>query len=207
MDRATQKKWDSTAAIFDLMAGFGPEKRWAPTKIELFANMDPNAKILFAAVGTGLDIPLFPPGCNITGIDISPKMLEKAEKRAHKYRGNLQLQVMDILEPNLPAAEFDQIFTSCTFCSVPNPIMGLKAIKTLLKPGGKIFMYEHTGSQFPPFKWILNLANPLLRHLGPEINRPTEKNVLAAGFEIISTKNIFLDVVKVIVATNPQRLP
>ena len=38
MDVVTQKKWDRAAANFDLMASFGPEKRWLPYKRELFGN-------------------------------------------------------------------------------------------------------------------------------------------------------------------------
>jgi hypothetical protein len=39
MDELTRKKWDKAAQNFDLMAGFGPEKRWRPAKENLFANM------------------------------------------------------------------------------------------------------------------------------------------------------------------------
>ena len=72
-DPGTRKKWDKAAATFDFMSG-GGEKRWFPFKTRLFGHMQPG-KILFAALGTGLDIPAFPPGMSITAIDISPEML------------------------------------------------------------------------------------------------------------------------------------
>ena len=59
MDLLTRRKWDRAAASFDLMAGYGPEKRWAPYKREFFSRMGAG-KILFLAVGTGLDVPFFP---------------------------------------------------------------------------------------------------------------------------------------------------
>jgi len=59
------------------MSANGPEKRWKPNKLEFFARMRPDAKILFLALGTGLDIPTFPPGRTITAIDISPAMQAK----------------------------------------------------------------------------------------------------------------------------------
>lgn len=59
MDVLTQQKWDRAARTFDLMNGFGPELRWAPVKRRLFARMQ--GRILFVAVGTGLDIQFFPP--------------------------------------------------------------------------------------------------------------------------------------------------
>ena len=73
----------------------------------------------------------------------------------------------------------------------------------MLKPGGYLGMYEHTGSRVFPFKAMLNLMNPVARRIGPEINRDTVSNVRAAGFEITRVTNIFLDVVKTIEATAP----
>ena len=64
MDVVTREKWDRAAANFDLMAGYGPEKRWRPAKHEFFARMG-EGRILFLAVGTGLDIQFFPEGRSI----------------------------------------------------------------------------------------------------------------------------------------------
>ena len=202
MDRVTQKKWDSAAGLFDLMNGCGPERRWAPVKRRLFSKME--GRVLFLAVGTGLDIPLFPPGRDITGIDISPKMLEKAAPRAAAYPGRLILRHMDVHDMDFPEASFDQVFTSCTFCSVPGPVRGLRALRRVLKPGGYLGMFEHTGSRIFPFNAMLGLMNPLVRRLGPEINRDTPANVRAAGFENVRVTNIYLDVVRIIEATSPR---
>ena len=119
MDTVTKQKWDNAAATFDLMSSYGPEKRWAPYKRALFSKM--HGKVLFLAVGTGLDIPFFPPGQDIIGIDISSKMLERAKSRAAQYQGQLELREMDVHELTFDAQTFDQVFTSCTFCSVPDP--------------------------------------------------------------------------------------
>src|SRR5580765_7914256 len=91
VDVATQKKWDKAAPTFDFMAGKGPEVRWKPFKERLFSHMD--GRILFLALGTGLDSPTFPPGKDITAIDISPKMLEQARERIEGYDGKLHAEV------------------------------------------------------------------------------------------------------------------
>ena len=126
MDIATREKWDRASRSFDLMSACGPEWRWKPVKRELFARMRPDANILFLALGTGLDIPCFPPGRRITAIDISPKMVERAQKRIAAYDGEINAQVMDVHEMTFPNEYFDQVFTSCTFCSVPKPVDGLR---------------------------------------------------------------------------------
>ena len=201
MDLITKQKWDKAASAFDLMNSVGPEKRWAPWKQEFFSAM--RGKILFVAVGTGLDIPFFPPDRDIVGIDISAKMLEKAQDRAARYPGKLELREMDVHELAFPDGTFDQVFTSCTFCSVPNPVRGLELLRRALKPGGELRMFEHTGSRYFPFNVMLSFMTPLSRRLGPEMNRDTVSNVQQAGFRVTQVQNIFLDVVKTIVALAP----
>jgi ubiquinone/menaquinone biosynthesis C-methylase UbiE len=201
MDLETQNKWDRAAKSFDFMAGIGAEKRWAPDKRELFSAM--HGKILFLALGTGLDIEFFPAGQDITAIDISPKMLEIAAPRVAGYDGKIDTQAMDVHDMPFEDASFDQVYTSCTFCSVPDPVAGLRALGRVLKPGGELRMFEHTGSRFLPFKLTMNIMTPLTSRVGPDMNRTTVANVQAAGFEIKQVKNIYIDVVKTIIAENP----
>lgn len=200
-DIETREKWDKIAPKFDLMAGSGAEERWKPHKEALFANMD--GRILFLALGTGLDIPTFPKGKDITAIDISPKMIEQAQERVADYDGRIEARVMDVHEMDFPPDSFDQVFTSCTFCSVPQPVEGLKALYRVLKPGGQLFMFEHTGSRLYPFRPMMDLMTLLTQRLGPSMNRKTTDNVRAAGFTITEVNNVFLDVVKTIKAVKP----
>jgi ubiquinone/menaquinone biosynthesis C-methylase UbiE len=200
MDASTKRKWDFSAGFYDLLA-YGPERRWAPAKRELFAHMD--GKVLFVAAGTGQDIPFFPPGRDIVGIDISPRMLDKAASRAARYAGRLELRVMDVHALDFPDHSFDQVVTSCTFCSVPNPVAALRALRRVLKAGGLLYMFEHTGSRIFPFNLMLNVMTPLWKPIGPEMNRDTVANVEKAGFEIQQVKHVYLDVVKTIIARAP----
>jgi ubiquinone/menaquinone biosynthesis C-methylase UbiE len=203
MDAATRRKWDHAARTFDLMSGFGPERRWEPAKRKLFENMREDAEILFVALGTGLDIACFPPHRKITAIDISPRMLERARPRIESYDGRVEAIVEDVHELRFADNSFDQIFTSCTFCSVPNPIDGLKSLRRVLKPGGDLYMFEHTGSRWFPFNLLMHAMTPISSLVGPDMNRRTVANVRAAGFELHSVNNVFLDVVKTIHATKP----
>ena len=202
MDLVTKRKWDNVARGYDLMNGFGPEWRWDPFKRRLFSMMW--GKVLFAAVGTGQDIQFFPPGQDIVGIDISDRMLAVAQPRADAYPGRLELRHQDVHELDYPDATFDQAFTSCTFCSVPNPVAGLTSVRRVLKPGGQLHMFEHTGSHYLPFSAMLNLINPIARRFGPEVNRDTVANVTRAGFEIRAVEYVYLDVVKMIHAAAPH---
>ncbi len=201
-DLANKQKWDRAAATFDFMAGEGAEKRWRPNKRKLFSRMG-EGNILFMALGTGLDIECFPPNRSLQAIDISAEMMKYAKPRIAQYSGEIQTKVMDVHNMPFPENHFDQVFTSCTFCSVPRPAEGLKAILKVLKPGGELLMFEHTGSRYFPFNLMLNIMTPLTAKIGPDMNRPTVESVRRAGFEIIEVENIYLDVVKTIRAQKP----
>jgi ubiquinone/menaquinone biosynthesis C-methylase UbiE len=203
MDHTTREKWDRASRSIDLMGGFGPEWRWRPAKQQLFERMKPDAQILFLALGTGLDIACFPAGLAITAIDISPKMLALAEKRIATYSGDITSRVMDVHDMTFAPESFDQVFTSCTFCSVPRPVDGLKALHRILKPGGELHMFEHTGSRLFPFSLMMKLMSPLASRFGPELDRDTVANVRSAGFEITGVNHVFLDTVKTIHAVKP----
>lgn len=200
-NEGARRQWDRSAALYDLLAAYGPEKRWLPYKKRLFSKME--GRILFLAIGTGLDVAAFPPNQEITAIDISPRMVERAKRRAEIYAGNLTLRVMDVHELDFPDHHFDQIFTSCTFCSVPDPVRGLQALKRVLKPDGHLRMFEHTGSHLFPFNIMMHLMTPLFQPLGPAMNRDTVAHVRRAGFSDIQVTPVFLDVVKSIEARQP----
>lgn len=205
MDQLTRRKWDRLAAQFDLMTGYGAQQRWGPSKREFFSAM--SGKVLFLAVGTGLDIPFFPPNQDIVGLDISPRMLERAEPRATAYSGNLELREMDVHDMSFAPGSFDQVFTSCTFCSVPEPVKGLEALRRVLKPGGELHMFEHTGSRYFPLNLTLDLMTLIFRRAGPDMNRPTLENVQRAGFIVREVNQLYLDVVKIIRAVAPETEP
>ncbi len=201
MDVLTRQKWDRAAGSYDLLNGYGQELRWAPSKRRLFDRM--RGRIIFASIGTGQDIQFFPPDRDITGIDISAGMLERARPRAAAYPGRLELRQIDVHELDYPDGWFDQAFTACTFCSVPRPVDGLRMLRRVLRPGGELFMFEHTGSRYFPFNLMLNLMTPLSRRFGPEMNRDTVANVERAGFEVAAVEPVYLDVVKMIRAVAP----
>ncbi len=202
MDTTTAKKWDYLSMFYDWNT-LGAEKRWASLKENFFSQMG-DGKILFLAVGTGIDIQHFPPGKNVVGIDISPNMLEKATPRAHKYMGTIELKEMDAGRLAFPDETFDQVFTVCTFCSVPDPVGGLNELRRVLRAGNDLWMFEHTSSRHFPFRQILTIMNPLANLFGPSITQDTVSNVKNAGFDVKQVSNIYLDIVKTIHAVKAE---
>lgn len=200
MDLGLQAKWDRTSRTYDLMT-WGEERRFADAKQQLFAKM--KGRCLMVAAGTGADFQCFPPDLVITALDISPGMIERARGRAAAYRGTLTLQVMDVQKLDFPDAAFDTVATSCTFCSVPDPLRGLRELYRCLKPGGQLLMFEHVRSRVGPIALLQDLMTLVSRRFGPDMNRDTVGNVLRAGFELDYENNVYVDVVKAIEARRP----
>lgn len=201
MDTATQRKWDAASRSFDFIS-FGDDHRLGPHKRRLFAKM--HGAILMVAAGTGNDFRFLPTGQSILAIDISPRMLERAEKKAAQYQGKIELRQMDVCQLPLPDSSFDSVVTVCTFCSVPEPVVGLRELYRVLKPGGHILMFEHVRSRIGPLGILLDLMTPLSRRVGPDLNRDTVGNVQKAGFRIRREENVYLDIVKSIEGVKDQ---
>ena len=73
---------------------------------------------------------------------------------------------------------------------------GRKALRRVLKPDGDLYMFEHTGSRYYPFRAMMNAMTLLSKRIGPDMNRPTVDNVVASGFTVNAVDRVFLDVVK-----------
>jgi len=93
MDIETQRKWDAASRTLDIMS-FAEDRRIGPHKCRLFSKM--RGATLMVAAGTGNDFKFFPPNMNVVAVDISPKMLERAAKKATTYSGTIDLREMDV---------------------------------------------------------------------------------------------------------------
>jgi phosphatidylethanolamine/phosphatidyl-N-methylethanolamine N-methyltransferase len=152
------------------------------------------------AAGTGNDFKFLPPNKDVVSIDISPKMLERAAKKAAAYSGIIELHQMDVCDLKFPDAAFDTVLTVCTFCSVPKPVAGLRELYRVLKPDGQLLMFEHVRSGIGPLGILMDLMTPVTTRFGPALNRDTVGNVQKAGFRLRLVENVYLDVVKSIEA-------
>jgi len=159
-------------------------------------------KVLEVGVGTGKNLPFYPPECEVTGIDFSPGMLNRAKKRAEQLNLGVELLEMDAQHMEFPDDTFDTVVATCVFCSVPDPVKGLEEIKRVCKPGGQVILLEHVRSENPLLGKIMDILNPVtLFMVGSNINRRTIENVSKAGLQMQNIQNMGPNILKLIIAS------
>ena len=187
------RKWDKAAKCLAANER-GEEVRYGAYKRGLFGKA--MGKTMLVAAGTGVDFKYFPPDIELTAIDFSPKMLEYAKKKVSECPAPVTLKEADVTRLDFPDAHFDTVATSCTFCSVPDPVKGLREVRRVLKDEGTLLMFEHVRPDSLYLGLLMDFMNPLARLMGPDINRRTADNVRAAGFRLTREFNVYLDMVK-----------
>lgn len=197
----TEARYDRVAPIYDLMEML-PEQQFRTWREKLWARV-PEGRVLEAGVGTGKNFPYHPPGVEVVGIDISQRMLHRAQQRAEELGKTLELHQMDAQRLDFPDDSFDAAVATFVFCSVPDAVQGLRELGRVVKPEGRIFLLEHVRINEPEvIGRLMDLVDPLvLRLMGPHINRRTEQNVRRAGLQVERVEALApLDLVKLIVA-------
>ncbi|MCL4377944.1 MAG: class I SAM-dependent methyltransferase [Actinobacteria bacterium] len=193
----TKIKYDRNALFYDLFELPVEKLLYSKWRKKYFSSLKGN--ILEVGIGTGKNIDYYSDEAEVTGIDFSQKMLEKGrQKLAKSGKINITLMQMDVEILNFKDNSFNYVITSSVFCSVPDPIKGLKEIRRVLKPDGKLIMIEHVLSKNKFISFLQNLFNGIVRFFtGVNINRDTGKNIIKSGMEIIEDKNLaVIDVFK-----------
>ena len=202
-DKATEaakRRYNRIAPIYDFMEGLVERSSYSQWRNLLWAKIE-GENILEVGVGTGKNFPYYPPGAKIIAIDFSEKMLALAKARAKREKVQVHLQQMDVQNLEFTDNTFDTVVASFVFCSVPDPILGLKEIRRVVKPEGKVVLLEHVLSANRVIAWLMNLVNPMVvRLMGPNINRQTVDNVAYSGLIIKHVTDLAAGIFKLIEA-------
>ena len=202
----SKDKYNRLAKFYDLHSKIAERiwfKRWRKRFIPPL-----KGRILEVGIGTGKNLDFYGKGAKVIGIDFSEKMLQIAkEKLVKSGKKNILLKQMDAENLKFKDNSFDYVVTTCVFCSVPDPIKGLKEIRRVLKPTGKLIMIEHVLSKNPIIALIEHINNPLTKFfMGVNINRNTRQNITQAGMKIAEDRNLALfDVFRLFIAEKEDK--
>lgn len=199
---ATRARYDRLARVYDLIER-GSEKRFAPWREALWRRVW-GPSVLEVGVGTGKNMAYYPPGLTITAVDLSPRMLERARARAEHTGVTVELREADVQALPFTDASFDTVVGTFVFCSVPDPLLGLRELRRVLTPGGQLLLLEHVLTESALLRPLMHVANPLVvRLMGANINRETVRNVRGAGFADLQVEDLWLGIFKLIEARSP----
>lgn len=129
-------------------------------------------------------------------------MLEIARQRVEQFERDDDLRLGDVQSLEFASGTFDTVVATFLFCSVPDPILGLREAGRVLRPGGQVLLLEHVRIDQPVIGTIMDLLAPLLvRFDGANINRRTVENVVKAGLHIERVEDLDrMGMIKFIVA-------
>ena len=133
-------------------------RRWAPVYDYTFGQVaeagrkhavkiinQRKGRVLEVGVGTGLSLPAYGKHLTVTGIDLSPEMLDKArEKVAKKNLYNVDgLHEMDASALGFADESFDTVVAMYVMTVVPDPDKVMRELERVCAPGGEVILVNH----------------------------------------------------------------
>lgn len=181
------KAYEKWAPIYDKFY----HKLLQPSQLKAVkAAMENGTRILEVGVGSGLALGYYPRSAEVTGIDLSKPMLDKAvEKIEAQGLDNVTgLAVMDACRLGFRNGTFDAVAGMFMITLVPDAEAALDEFMRVLRPGGEIVLVNHIGAEKGPMAAFETLVAPLAKMLGWRANFPLQRLrdwARSRGFEVI----------------------
>ena len=190
--RQVQRAYELYAPVYDFIFDwiFSPGRAAAAKQLDL----QRSDSVLEVGIGTGLNLPLYPATTQLTGIDLSQEMLDKAVERVQSLAmPNVTLKVMDATSLDFGDNEFDKAIATYTISAVPDPVAVLREMRRVVKPGGVIVIMNHFRSQRRLMGWLEDLVAPVCTRLGWKSNLALKPLLAQVGLEpeLVAKANMF----------------
>ena len=198
----TRRLWDQYAPKYERQIArserllFPDGRAWACSQA--------SGDVLEVAIGTGLNLPRYPAGITLTGIDLSPAMLAIARDRARALGMAVSLREASADALPFPDASFDTVVCVVSLCNIPDDKAAITEMFRVLRPGGRLVLLDHVASDR---RWVLaveRLLEPLsLRMNGDYLTRRPLPLVEAAGFAIADSQRSKTGIIERLTAIKP----
>jgi phosphatidylethanolamine/phosphatidyl-N-methylethanolamine N-methyltransferase len=174
---------------------FGPVFHPGRKDAVRIANAQPNQRILEVGVGTGLSLPFFRTDAEVTGIDVSAEMLEKARRRVSQRRLKQvkALLEMDAEQMDFADNSFDAVLALYVASVVPSPARFAAEMRRVCRPGGTIVIVNHFASESGPMCGVERLLAPLAGVIGFHADFSLANFLAVGGLSVreIKPSNLF----------------
>jgi ubiquinone/menaquinone biosynthesis C-methylase UbiE len=188
-------KYDRQMRFFEWLL-FGNGREWVCSQAE--------GEVLEIAVGTGRNLPYYPDGVRLSGVELSPAMLEIARTRARELGREIDLRVGDAQALEFPDESFDSVVCTLSLCTIPDDRAAVAEVRRVLRPGGRFLLLEHVRSPLLPIRTAERLLEPLmLRFEADHLTREPLEHLRAEGFAIERLERSKLGIVERVAARKP----
>jgi ubiquinone/menaquinone biosynthesis C-methylase UbiE len=197
-----RRYWDRKSSTYDKEMGvwdrrlFGDSREWACGQAE--------GEVLEVAVGTGLNLPCYPVGVTLTGLDLSEGMLAIARDRAGRLGRAVTLRQGSAHDLPFADASFDTAVCTFGLCAIPDHAAAVGEMARVLRPGGRLILVDHVASSAWPVRvvqWLMELASVPLA--GEHFRRRPLEVVEAIGLPVDRRERFKLGMVERLVARKP----
>jgi len=193
------ERYQRIAWAYDLLDLPFEYRRYRKIRPQLFRGL--SGRILDAGVGTGRNFPFYPPGSEVVGIDLSPAMLARAERRRPTAAAPVELRQMDVTRLDFPDRSFDAAVATFLFCTLPDELQvaAMRELGRVVKPGGIIRCLEFTLPSNRLRRAMLRLWAPWVYWAyGATFDRQTERRVPEAGLRLFESRYVHDDLIKLL---------
>ena len=159
--------WAPAYDVIVRAAGFDTARRLSIERLRLTSG----DRVLIVGAGTGLDLDFLPSNVHVTAIDVTPAMLKHLERRAAATGQSVTARIMDARQLAFPDSSFDAVVMHLILAVMPEPERGLMEAVRVLKPGGRIAVFDKflADEEHPSMK--RQLLNAIAKPLFSDLNR------------------------------------
>jgi len=193
------RRWNRTARYYGYVMAVAERVGLRKWRRLLWSRVE-SSRVLEVGVGTGNSFPYYPPDAEVTAVDFSEEMLKRAKRRATRRGVAVDLRRMDVQNLEFPEDSFDTVVASMVFCSIPDPVRGMREVERVCKRGGKVVLLEQDFGANRFSRWLVHVANPLIARMGSDFRRRPMEYVSKSGLKVERITNLWAGLFKLIEA-------